>query len=82
MNALCSREESAVAGINIFETIRAFANGIVECCLFRVVPDGKVQGIKRFRPLPEIDRQLYDKYSLSAPERHFIESMIKPMGEK
>ena len=32
------------------------------------------------RPLPEIDRQLYDKYSLSAPERHFIESMIKPMG--
>ena len=32
------------------------------------------------RPLPEIDRQLYDKYSLSVPERHFIESMIKPMG--
>ncbi|MBR4250789.1 MAG: Eco57I restriction-modification methylase domain-containing protein [Kiritimatiellae bacterium] len=32
------------------------------------------------RPLPEIDRQLYDKYSLTAPERAFIESMIKPMG--
>ena len=31
------------------------------------------------RPLPEIDRQLYDKYSLTAPERQFIESMIKPM---
>ena len=32
------------------------------------------------RPLPEIDRQLYDKYALTAPEREFIESMIKPMG--
>ena len=32
------------------------------------------------RQIPKIDRQLYDKYSLSAPERHFIESMIKPMG--
>lgn len=32
------------------------------------------------QPLPEIDLQLYDKYSLSIPERHFIESMIKPMG--
>ena len=31
-------------------------------------------------PLPEIDRQLYDKYALPAPEREFIESMIKPMG--
>lgn len=31
------------------------------------------------RPLPEIDRQLYDKYALTAPEREFIESMIKPM---
>ena len=31
-------------------------------------------------PLPEIDRQLYDKYSLTSSERHFIESMIKPMG--
>lgn len=33
----------------------------------------------RTRPLPEIDRQLYDKYALTAPEREFIESMIKPM---
>ncbi len=32
------------------------------------------------RPLPEIDRQLYDKYSLTPSEREFIESMIKPMG--
>lgn len=30
-------------------------------------------------PIPEIERQLYDKYDLSAPERQFIESMIKPM---
>lgn len=30
-------------------------------------------------PIPQIDRQLYDKYKLSNPERDFIESMIKPM---
>ncbi len=30
-------------------------------------------------PIPEIDKQLYDKYSLSNTERQFIESMIKPM---
>lgn len=31
------------------------------------------------RPIPEIDKQLYDKYALTAAERKFIESMIKPM---
>ena len=31
------------------------------------------------RPIPEIDRQLYDKYGLTDAERQFIESMIKPM---
>lgn len=31
------------------------------------------------RPVPEIDKQLYDKYGLTDPERQFIESMIKPM---
>lgn len=37
-------------------------------------------GIDRFCPLAGIGRQLYDKYALTAPEREFIESMIKPMG--
>lgn len=37
-------------------------------------------GIDWPRPLPEIDRQLYDKYSLFFPARHFIESMIKLIG--
>lgn len=36
--------------------------------------------ITRFSPLPEIGRQLYAKYSFSAPGRQFIESIIKPMG--
>ncbi len=40
----------------------------------------KINGIDWSRPLSEIDRQLYDKYALTAPEREFIESMIKPMG--
>lgn len=31
------------------------------------------------RSIEDIDRQLYDKYKLSMPERDFIESMIKPM---
>ena len=30
-------------------------------------------------PVPDIDKQLYDKYGLSDSERAFIESMIKPM---
>ena len=32
------------------------------------------------KSVPEIDKQLYEKYKLSKAERAFIESMIKPMG--
>ncbi len=32
------------------------------------------------KSIPEIDRQLYKKYQLSAEEVAFIESMIKPMS--
>jgi hypothetical protein len=32
------------------------------------------------KPIPEIDKQLYKKYQLSAEEVAFIESMIKPMA--
>ena len=31
------------------------------------------------KPIPEIDKQLYKKYSLTKEEISFIESMIKPM---
>ena len=31
------------------------------------------------QPIPEIDKQLYEKYGLSADEIAFIEKMIKPM---
>ena len=31
------------------------------------------------KPISKIDAQLYEKYGLSASERQFIESMIKPM---
>jgi len=31
------------------------------------------------KSIPEIDKQLYKKYSLSAEEIDFIEKMVKPM---
>ena len=33
------------------------------------------------RSVPEIEKQLYEKYKLSKAERAFIESMIKPMAD-
>ena len=33
------------------------------------------------KSIPEIDKQLYEKYSLTEEEIEFIESMIKPMAE-
>ena len=53
---------------------------IVQKCPCRTSQRQKMARIDWFWPRPEINRQLYDKYALSAPERHFIESMIKPMG--
>jgi len=32
------------------------------------------------KSIPEIDRQLYQKYGLSEEEIVFVESMVEPMG--
>ena len=50
---------------------------------FRFVPlqnfDEKRDGIDWSKSIPEIDKQLYNKYNLDETEIAFIEKMIKPM---